>query len=241
MLGIACTAPDRQAHRRRVIHTFVLSLAAFLTAGTGVLVLIAPGRSLGLPGQEAATRRPDDRGIGPGAAVPVENVDRPDEPAQPDEMALVPGLPSIPRPDQPSRLVIPGIALDARVVEVGIVIENGKPVWETAAFAVGFHRGTALPGTRGNAVVAGHISSPVSKKGEVFKRLPEIRIGDRVDTYVSERRVTYEVSEIKVVPPTAVQVIAPTPDATLTLITCYPDRTYANRLVVVAKLVDGAA
>jgi sortase A len=121
------------------------------------------------------------------------------------------------------------------VVEVGITVENGKPVWETAAFAVGFYRGSALPGTRGNTVMAGHISSPVSKKGDIFRRLPEVRIGDRIDVFVGDRRVSYDVTEIKVVPPTAVQVMAPMPDAILTLITCYPDGVYSSRLVVVGR------
>ncbi len=107
---------------------------------------------------------------------------------------MVAGAPAVPRPGQPSRLVIPSIGLDAPVVEVGITVENGKPVWETAAFAVGFYRGSALPGTRGNTVMAGHISSPVSKKGDIFRRLPEVRIGDRIDVFVGDRRVSYDVT-----------------------------------------------
>jgi sortase A len=137
-------------------------------------------------------------------------------------------------------VVIPSIALDAKVVEVGIVVEDGKPVWDTAAFAVGYYRGTALPGERGNTVLAGHISSPVSKKGDIFKRLPEVRIGDRVEVFVGERHVVYEIDAVKLVSPSAVEVMNPTPDATLTLITCYPDRVYNKRLVVVGKLVTGA-
>jgi sortase A len=154
------------------------------------------------------------------------------------EFPLLLNAAAVPRPGLPSRIVIPSIALDAKVVEVGIVVEKGKPVWETAAFAVGFHRGTALPGTKGNAVMAGHISSPVSKRGDVFRRLPEVRIGDRVQVYLGERRVTYEIAEIRVVAPTAVQVMSQTPDATLTLITCYPDNDYSRRLVVVGKLLE---
>jgi sortase A len=154
------------------------------------------------------------------------------------EFPLLLNAAAVPRPGLPSRIVIPSIALDAKVVEVGIVVEKGKPVWETAAFAVGFHRGSALPGTKGNVVMAGHISSPVSKRGDVFRRLPEVRIGDRVQVYVGERRVTYEIAEIRVVAPTAVQVMNQTPDATLTLITCYPDNDFSRRLVVVGKLLE---
>ena len=55
---------------------------------------------------------------------------------------------------------------------------------------------------------------------------------------MGERRVTYEVIEIRVVAPTAVQVMDQTPDATLTLITCYPNNDYSRRLVVVGKLLE---
>ena len=49
------------------------------------------------------------------------------------------------------------------------------------------------------------------------------------------------VSEVRVVLPTAVEVMRQTPDATLTLITCYPDGDYSRRLVVIGKLVEGSS
>jgi sortase A len=212
-----------------VLITGLLATAALAAVTAGVMLTV-PGfgfRDGPASGQAA-----------PHASVAAE----PPVPLAPDagapEFQLLADAPSVPRPDLPGRIVIPSIALDAKVVEVGIVVEKGKPVWETAAFAVGFHRGTALPGTKGNAVMAGHISSPVSRRGDVFRRLPEVRIGDRVQVYVGERRVTYEVTEMRVVPPTAVQVMDQTPDATMTLITCYPDNDYSRRLVVVGKLVE---
>ncbi|MER3419180.1 MAG: hypothetical protein C4290_01050 [Chloroflexota bacterium] len=214
--------------RRGTVPAFFLSLSAFLAIGGGAFLLLGPRSRV--PGMASA--KPST----PAAlATPVSP-----PPAAVTEYPLVEQLSAIPRPGLPVRLVIPAIALDARVVEVGIVLEDGKPVWETAAFAVGYHRGTALPGEKGNTVMAGHISSPVSHKGDVFRRLPELRIGDHVEIYTADRRLTYEVTEIRVVSPTAVEVMDPTPDATLTLITCYPDRIYTKRLVVVAKLVPPA-
>jgi sortase A len=216
--------------QRGTVPAFLLSLSAFLAIG-GVILLLAPrtGVSRTAVHTEAPGSTPSP--VAEGGGQPATGV---------AEYPLIEHLGAIPRPELPIRLVIPAIALDARVVEVGIVIEDGKPVWETAAFAVGYHRGTALPGEKGNTVMAGHISSPVSRKGEVFRRLPEVRIGDRVEVYTAERQVTYEITEIRVVAPTAVEVMDPTPDATLTLITCYPDRLYTKRLVVVAKLVPPA-
>lgn len=213
--------------RKSSIITFVLALSAFLAAGSGVLLLVAPG---GGGGGRVSAR----------AATPAPTVLPAPVPTPPAlaEYPLLANLPAIPKPGLPNRIVIASIALDAKVVDVGVVIEDGKPVWDTAAFAVGYHQGTALPGQRGNAVLSGHISSPVSRKGEVFKRLPETRIGDRVDVFVDDRRYTYEISALKVVPPTAIEVMEPTGDAVLTLITCYPDTQYTNRLVVVARLLS---
>lgn len=224
-------------NRQRSLVTFLFALTGFLAIGAGVVLLVTPdpgGALLRRAGGPAAGADTD-------GTTGTTNPSSGEPTAGPAGLPLLAGAVSIPRPGQPSRIIIPSIALDAPVVEVGIVMEKGKPVWETAAFAVGHHRGTALPGTRGNAVMAGHISSPVSKKGEVVRRLPEVRIGDRVDIYVDGGRVTYEVTAIRVVAPAAVEVLNPTPDATLTLITCYPDYSYKNRLIVTGKLVGQPA
>lgn len=217
--------------QRGTVPAFLLSLSAFLAIGGGALLLFAPRTGASRLAVRVEVPGPTPSPVAEDVVQPGTGV---------AEYPLIEHLSAIPRPELPTRIVIPAIALDARVVEVGIVIEDGKPVWDTAAFAVGYHRGTALPGEKGNTVMAGHISSPLSRKGEVFRRLPEVRIGDRVEVYTAERHITYEITEIRVVAPTAVEVMDPTPDATLTLITCYPDRVYTKRLVVVAKLVPPA-
>lgn len=196
----------------------LLGAAALVLIGALIVLSV---RSDGGSGHRQAALEP---------AVPVEQVN------VAADLSLVANVDAITRPDSPNRIVIGSIDLDAPVVEVGVIVENGKPVWDTAAFAVGYHRGTALPGTRGNTVLAGHISSPVSKKGDIFKRLPEVRIGDRVEIHAGDRRVSYQIKEIRVVAPTEVQVMNPTEEATVTLITCYPDREYSHRLVVIGSL-----
>jgi sortase A len=222
----------------RTLITFLLALSGFLAVGVGVLLIAPHGGSAraGAPAHAspaaaaaAASATPDTLPSGEVAATPA-----------PGEYALLSDAPSIARPDEPSRIVIPSIKLDSKVVEVGIVMDKGKPAWDTAAFAVGFHRGSALPGTPGNTVMNGHISSPVSHKGDVFRHLPEVRIGDEIDVYVGDKKVAYDVTELRVVPPTAIDVLKPTPDATLTLITCYPDNVYTSRLIVIGKLAGAA-
>ncbi len=230
----------------RTLITFFLALSGFLAVGVGAL-LVAPHGSKSAHGTGAAhaTASPaagaQATAAGTPQALPSGDVVASATPAAPGEYSLLADAASIGRPDEPSRIVIPSIRLDSKVVEVGIVIDKGRPAWDTAAFAVGYHRGSALPGTLGNTVLNGHISSPVSHKGDVFRHLPELRIGDEVDVYVGDKKVAYDVTELRVVPPTDIQVLNPTPDATLTLITCYPDNVYTSRLIVIGKLASATS
>ena len=51
-----------------------------------------------------------------------------------------------------------------------------------------------------------------------------------------ERQYLYQVISVQTVTPAEVGVLAPTNDATCTLITCVPDKIYSHRLIVHAKL-----
>ena len=136
----------------------------------------------------------------------------------------------------PDHLVIPRIELDSKIVQIGTKLDDkGALIWETAAFAVGYHRGTGLPGEPGNVVLSGHISSP--REGAVFNKLPKLAPGDGVVLTAGERQYLYVVRELKTVTPDAVEVIDPTDRAIVTLITCVPDGVYSHRLIVQAEAV----
>jgi LPXTG-site transpeptidase (sortase) family protein len=136
----------------------------------------------------------------------------------------------------PVRLVVPSIGVDSRVIQLGTKYDkNGTLVWETPPFAVGHYRGTANPGAPGNVVLGGHISSP--NEGSVFKRLPEVEIGDGVIVETAEKAFLYQVTDIKVVDPDRVEVMDPTESSIVTLITCVPDGIYTQRLIVRAEAV----
>ncbi|MDP2727184.1 MAG: sortase [Dehalococcoidia bacterium] len=137
-----------------------------------------------------------------------------------------------------NRMIIPSIEVDSPIVEVGIVFEEGEWQWERPKHAVGHLQGSVNPGQTGNIVMAGHIDSPIRGEGQVFKRLPEIKIGDVVVMYTSVRAFAYQVVAKKVVLPSEISVLNPTPDETLTLITCVPDFIYSHRLIVTAKRVS---
>jgi len=139
----------------------------------------------------------------------------------------------------PTRLVIPNIDVDAPVVEVGQRLEDSALVWETADHAVGHYVGTAMPGQKGNIFLAGHIRHPT--EGNVFARLPEIPElldrGVRVTATLYTADGTYEYVAVRayVVEPTRTDVMAPTSDAILTLMTCVPDWVFDHRLIIICR------
>ncbi len=138
----------------------------------------------------------------------------------------------------PDHVSIPSIGVDSPVTPVGVVVNpQGELEWETPKNTVGHNAGTASPGTPGNMVLSGHISSPIRHEGNVFNRLPELKLGDEVLVSTPEGAYTYQVVSRRVVEPTEVSVMDPTPQPAVTLITCYPDLIYTHRLVLRAEPV----
>jgi sortase A len=99
-------------------------------------------------------------------------------------------------------------------LNVSVMVIEGDDV-ETLARAVGHVPGTALPWQRGNAVFAGH-------RDTFFRPLKDLREGDVIRLMTTRGAFEYRVTRTKVVPPTDVSVLAPSPDRSLTLVTCYP-------------------
>jgi sortase A len=117
-----------------------------------------------------------------------------------------------------------------------VVVEGVAP--RDIEYAPGHYPNTALPGDVGNFAVAGHRSPAI------FWDLDKMRTDDPV---VVETRTTYYiylVTAVKIVAPTAVEVVAPVPGqpgevpsvAMLTLTTCNPKWDNYQRLILHAKL-----
>jgi len=81
--------------------------------------------------------------------------------------------------------------------------------------AVGHLRETAFPGETGNVALAGHRDS-------VFRALRDVETGDRIRITTPDGTFDYEVDWAAVVEPYQIEVVRPTRDATLTLVTCHP-------------------
>ena len=149
-------------------------------------------------------------------------------------------LPPPPSGDAVAMIRIPKIGVDNAVVQ-GVGVEDLRK-------GPGHYPETPLPGQLGNAAIAGHRTT----YGQPFNRLDELSPGDEIDVTTLKGAYRYVVDSQTdgdgnpsghiVVQPSQVEVLQPTPDptrpgldlATLTLTTCNPKFSAAERLVVKA-------
>lgn len=129
-----------------------------------------------------------------------------------------------PGPTNATRLQINAIGVDAPVVQ-----GDG---WEQLKKGVGQHVGTVNPGQKGNLVLSAHNDV----FGEIFRDLDRLKAGDEIVVSTSQQAFVYVVRQTAIVEPTRVEVMAPSGEATLTLISCYPYLVDNQRIVVTASL-----
>ena len=94
---------------------------------------------------------------------------------------------------------------------------------------------TPLPGQPGNAVISGHRTT----YGAPFFDLDLLEPGDIIEVETAIGVHEYTVRETIIVSPTDVWVTDPKPGAWLTLTTCNPKFSAAERLIVQAELTSG--
>lgn len=140
---------------------------------------------------------------------------------------IPPPIPT-PAPDHPRQIEINKIGVNAPIFE-GHEEEQLKK-------GVGHSIGTALVGETGNMVLSAHNDI----YGEIFRDLDQLEEGDEVVVSSGRESFTYIVNDIQVVLPTAVEVMAPTDHASLTLISCYPYLVDNKRIIIKADLKQTA-
>ncbi len=127
-------------------------------------------------------------------------------------------------PEHAQRIVIPAIGVDAPVV--------AGDDWESLKKGAGHRIGTANPGERGNCVISAHNDI----YGEIFRALPELKVGDEIFVHTETQSYRYVVEQSRIIEPTEVSVMAPTSTPVLTLISCYPYGINTHRIVVIGAL-----
>jgi LPXTG-site transpeptidase (sortase) family protein len=124
-----------------------------------------------------------------------------------------------------TKLSIPRIRLRA------VVLEGTSR--RSLLLGPGHMAGSAVPGTSGNAVIAGH-------RDTFFRHVDRLRYGDDIYILKGGKQFRYVVTGRRVVESNDLSVLRATKDGELTLITCYPTHAIGpapRRLIVVAKLV----
>ncbi len=148
----------------------------------------------------------------------------------------------------PTRIVIPAIGLDAPIEPIGLQVETqyGQSVYVWDApnhFAAGWLNTSAPTGVPGNTVLDGHHNI----YGEVFKDLINLQVGDTITLYAADQKRLYRVGQKLLLTETGqplkvrlanAQYSAPSIDARLTLVTCWPPNNNSHRLIIVALPVS---
>jgi sortase A len=130
------------------------------------------------------------------------------------------------------RIGIPKIGVDFFVVE-GVNVDDLRK-------GPGHYPTTQMPGHDGNSAIAGHRTTYKAPFGD----LDQLAVGDEIRVVTVQGDFRYKVTEQLVVDPSQVEVLDPTPDparpghnlSTLTLTTCNPKYSAAERLIIKAQL-----
>jgi sortase A len=223
--------------RRRRIRRVLCSAAGvvLLGAATGSATMSARPTDRHVPRPvvmraEVPSRAPAVRSTEP--VLTAMAATPPAPPAPPDPEPTLPAPSPLPDAAAPVRLVeigrirIPKIGLDQPVREgvEQMVIDAGPAHWP----------GTAAFGGWGNTVLAGHRSTHT----EPFRRAAELVAGDEIVLSDLVGTFTYRVTGTEVVANTALWIVDQQAGRHLTIFTCHPIGSSAQRFVVRADLMS---
>jgi sortase A len=213
LLALSVFATNRRLNEEIAAAQQVASQSVALPTPTATpiigVVVLPSGHMPPAPGQAP---QPGEAGAIPDHLLPYIN-------------SYVPPPVPTPGPEQARRLQIAAIDVDKPIYQ-GLD-------WEQLKKGVGQLIGSAVPGQGGNLVLAAHNDI----FGEIFRDLDQLAPGDEILVSTERQIYTYVVREIQIVAPTAVEVMAPTDYASITLISCYPYRVNTRRIVVLGDLV----
>jgi len=136
-------------------------------------------------------------------------------------------------------LIIPVLNLNAPIV-ADVDGANRTAYNQALENGVAQLKGSAKPGEGSNIFIFGHSSFYWYKPGnykEIFKNLADIKKGDEIILWYNQKEFKYKVTETKVVSPSKVDVLQPTPQEQVTLMTCIPPGTTRQRLIVIAQRI----
>jgi len=128
--------------------------------------------------------------------------------------------------DSLTRIKIPALGLDT------VVVEGTTP--SALRAGAGHYPQTPLPCEGGNVSIAGHRTT----YGRPFGNVDQLKPGDTIELTTPIGGCVYQVAKAPfVVAPSEMSVIEPTGERSLTLTTCHPKGSAAQRLIVRATWV----
>jgi len=154
-------------------------------------------------------------------------------------------------PSTISRIIIPKLNLDKKVVEVGWTVQqsNGQAVavWDVDKYRVGHHKGSSNPGGGGNIVLAGHSGGRAYPFNDIYYLQP----GDVIQLYSNDQVYEYAVSDHILVDEVGqplekrienARYIEPTDEEVITMVACWPltgPNKFKQRVIIRSKPIGG--
>ncbi|EFK95167.1 Uncharacterized protein yhcS [sediment metagenome] len=126
-------------------------------------------------------------------------------------------------------LTIPSIGVDGEIFEGSSIYTLNKGLWRRPK--------TSTPDKGGNTVIVAH-RYLFTEGPNTFYHLDKVKKGDKFALFWNKKEYIYEVTEVKTVEPTAIEIEDNTKDPIVTLYTCTPLWTAKYRLVVIGKLIN---
>lgn len=123
------------------------------------------------------------------------------------------------------RLIIPRLSVNEKIY-IGISDREFD-------IGVGKWPGTPRAGQMGNLVIGGHRTSGTRP----FYNIEKLRRGDIITVLEGKKRVRYKVTNRMIVKPTAMWITKQSTKSTLTLFSCHPKGSVAQRYIVRATLM----
>jgi sortase A len=124
-----------------------------------------------------------------------------------EQHSSIPSRSAIKEGDVLGKIEIPRVGLSVAVLQ--------GTTSKTLLLGVGHIEGTALPGETGNVGIAGH-------RDTYFRVLKDVRRNDEIRLQSVSGVTKYEVDWIQITAPRDGDIVAPTSESALTLVTCYP-------------------
>lgn len=162
-------------------------------------------------------------------------ITRPEINSQPYEQASKNGeLPDDIKKQKGNRLVLPQIGVNTEIIDGANinVIGRNQGVWRETP--------NIDPTKPGNMVIAGHRFLYTARNGGHFYNLTELKNNDKIYVKWDKKIYAYEVFNSKTVKPTQTEIRNADTEVEhkLTMYTCFPLGSTAERYVVEAKLIE---